>query len=65
VIEAALASAWAKDCFHVMMQSGRQDPAVHSFYKARGFLPGLRTAYAVHNPALGDVVARARSPRET
>jgi GNAT superfamily N-acetyltransferase len=57
VVEAALQAAWDKDCFHVLMQSGRQDPAVHQFYKARGFIPGLRTAYAIHNPALGDVEA--------
>jgi len=55
VVEAALRAAWDKDCFHVMMQSGRQDPAVHRFYKGRGFVPGLRTAYVVHNPALGDL----------
>src|SRR5579871_1930659 len=52
VVEAALQVAWDRDCFHVLMQSGRQDPAVHQFYKGRGFLPGLRTAYAIHNPAL-------------
>ena len=64
VVEAALQAAWDKDCFHVLMQSGRQDPAVHQFYKDRGFLPGLRTAYAVHNPSLGDVAAliAARPP---
>ena len=57
VVEAALQAAWDKDCFHVLMQSGREDPAVHQFYKDRGFLPRLRTAYVVHNPALGDVDA--------
>ncbi len=64
VVEAALQAAWDKDCFHVSMQSGRQDPAVHQFYKDRGFVPGLRTAYAVHNPALGDVadLIAARPP---
>jgi len=64
VVEAALQAAWDKDCFHVLMQSGRQDPAVHRFYKDRGFLPGLRTAYAIHNPALGDLAGliAARPP---
>jgi len=55
VVEAALQAAWDKDCYHVSMQSGRQDPAVHKFYKDRGFIPGLRTAYVVHNPALGSL----------
>ncbi|HLY80471.1 MAG TPA: GNAT family N-acetyltransferase [Caulobacteraceae bacterium] len=64
VVEAALQAAWAKGCFHVSMQSGRQDPAVHRFYKDRGFIGGLRTAYVAHNPALGDVDAliAARPP---
>ena len=64
VVEAALQAAWDKDCFQVMMQSGRADPAVHRFYEDRGFIPGLRTAYTVHNPALGDVAAliAARPP---
>jgi GNAT superfamily N-acetyltransferase len=64
VVEAALQAAWDKDCFQVMMQSGRQDPAVHQFYKDRGFIPGLRTAYTVHNPALGDIadLIAARPP---
>jgi GNAT superfamily N-acetyltransferase len=64
VVEAALQAAWDKDCFHVSMQSGRQDPAVHQFYKDRGFVPGLRTAYVVHNPVLGDMadLIAARPP---
>jgi GNAT superfamily N-acetyltransferase len=45
VIRAALAQAWAADCHHVMMQSGRPDPRVHRFYERLGFLPGRRTAY--------------------
>jgi GNAT superfamily N-acetyltransferase len=57
VVEAALQAAWAKDCHHVLMQSGRQDPAVHRFYEGRGFVAGLRTAYVAHNPVLGDLAA--------
>lgn len=55
VVEAALRTAWEKDCHHVLMQSGRQDPAVHKFYEDRGFLPGLRTAYVALNPAFDDM----------
>lgn len=64
VVEAALQAAWDKDCHHVLMQSGRQDPSVHQFYKDRGFVPGLRTAYMVHNPVLGDLASliAARPP---
>jgi GNAT superfamily N-acetyltransferase len=45
VLQAALAQAWASDCHHVLMQSGRADPRVHAFYEALGFEPGLRVAY--------------------
>ena len=51
VVAAALAEAWKRDCYQVLMQSGRTDPRVHRFYEACGFIPGLRTAYAVRRPA--------------
>ena len=51
VVAAALTEAWKQDCYQVLMQSGRADPRVHRFYEACGFVPGLRTAYAVRNPA--------------
>ena len=51
VVEAALARAWAEDCHHVLMQSGRADPRVHVFYERLGFVPGLRCAYAAGRPS--------------
>ena len=51
VVQAALAHAWATDCHHVLMQSGRADPGVHAFYEAMGFVPGVRTAYVARRPA--------------
>jgi GNAT superfamily N-acetyltransferase len=45
VVMAALDHAWAADCHHVLMQSGRADPRVHAFYERLGFRPGLRVAY--------------------
>lgn len=50
VVEAALAQAWSSDCHHVLMQSGRTDLRVHSFYERCGFKPGLRTAFVAHRP---------------
>lgn len=50
VVEAALAHAWAADCHHVLMQSGRADPRVHAFYEARGFVPNRRVAYVARRP---------------
>ena len=64
---AATAAQWSrrryrrhkdKDCFHVLMQSGRQDPAVHQFSPQRSRIPPrTEFLYVVHNPALGDVDA--------
>jgi GNAT superfamily N-acetyltransferase len=53
VVRAALAQAWADDCHHVLMQSGRPDPRVHRFYERLGFVPGRRTAYVVLGPERG------------
>jgi len=50
VIRAALAQAWADDCHHVLLQSGRPDRRVHRFYEKLGFVPGRRTAYVALKP---------------
>lgn len=50
VVRAALEYAWATDCYHVLLQSGRSDPRVHSFYEALGFRPGLRVGYVASRP---------------
>ena len=51
VVGAALTTAWSRDCHHVLMQSGRQDPRVHRFYQRCGFEPGLRVGYVARRPA--------------
>jgi GNAT superfamily N-acetyltransferase len=50
VVRAASEYAWATDCYHVLLQSGRADPRVHSFYEALGFRPGLRVGYVASRP---------------
>jgi GNAT superfamily N-acetyltransferase len=50
VVEAALAAAWTRDCYHVLLQSGRKDPRVHRFYQRCGFEPGLRVGYVARRP---------------
>lgn len=50
VVQTALAHAWAMDCHHVLMQSGRKDLRVHAFYEGLGFESGLRTAYVIRRP---------------
>jgi GNAT superfamily N-acetyltransferase len=50
VVRAALAEAWAQNCYHVLLQSGRKDAQVHHFYERCGFEPGKRTAYVASRP---------------
>jgi GNAT superfamily N-acetyltransferase len=50
VVRAALTEAWARDCYHVLLQSGRKDPRVRRFYESCGFEPGVRTAYVASRP---------------
>ncbi len=50
VVGAALQAAWAADCHHVLLQSGRKDPRVHRFYAQCGFVPHLRVGYAAGRP---------------
>jgi len=50
VVGAALEMAWAKDCHHILMQSGRADPRVHRFYESCGFIPGVRIGYVAVHP---------------
>jgi GNAT superfamily N-acetyltransferase len=50
VIQAALDTAWAADCHHVLLQSGRPDPGVHRFYEDCGFVPGVRIGYVARRP---------------
>ncbi len=50
VVRAALTAAWANDCYHVLLQSGRKDPRVHRFYESCGFFGGRRVAYVAQRP---------------
>jgi GNAT superfamily N-acetyltransferase len=45
VVQAALAEAWSRDCYHVLLQTGRKDARVHRFYESCGFEPGVRVGY--------------------
>src|ERR1700751_929499 len=40
VVQAALTEALARDCYHVLLQSGRNDSRIHRFYESCGFKPG-------------------------
>ena len=48
VIRAAVAHAFALDCYKVMLMTGRTDPSVLGFYEACGFQRG-KTAFQIRN----------------
>jgi ribosomal protein S18 acetylase RimI-like enzyme len=50
VVRAAVAHAFALDCYKVMLMTGRSDPAALGFYEACGFQRG-KTAFQIRNPA--------------
>jgi GNAT superfamily N-acetyltransferase len=60
VVQAALTEAWARNCYHVLLQSGRKDPGVHRFYESCGFEAGVRTGYVARRPP--DSGSLAQSP---
>ncbi|MGY8668936.1 GNAT family N-acetyltransferase [Bradyrhizobium sp. UFLA05-109] len=62
VVAAALEAAWARDCHHVLMQSGRKDARVHRFYERCGFVPGLRVGYVARRPEPGMNDVRSAPP---
>lgn len=51
VVLKALDHAWEMGCHHVLMQSGRPDPRVHSFYESLGFIDGVRVGYVALRPS--------------
>jgi GNAT superfamily N-acetyltransferase len=50
VVQAALTEAWSRDCYHVLLQTGRRDSRIHRFYEGCGFKPGVRAAYVASRP---------------
>ena len=50
VVSAALKYAWRANCHHVLMQSGRADPRVRTFYEGLGFMADIRVGYAALRP---------------
>jgi GNAT superfamily N-acetyltransferase len=45
ILQAALASAWERGCYKVMLMTGRKDEATLRFYQQAGFEAGVKTAF--------------------
>ncbi|WP_167880006.1 GNAT family N-acetyltransferase [Halorhabdus rudnickae] len=46
-IEGAIERARERDCYKVLLQTGRDDSRVHDFYEACGFDPDAKTGYSL------------------
>ena len=46
----ALTYAWTKDCYKVMLLTGRKDDAVFALYKKAGFLRGIKEGLIAYPP---------------
>ncbi|XZG69476.1 GNAT family N-acetyltransferase [Chitinibacteraceae bacterium HSL-7] len=47
VLDAALAHAWAQQCYKVMLSTSAPDPGVRDFYQRCGFDDSIKTAFVV------------------
>jgi len=45
VLSAALASAWAKNCYKVTLMTGKRNESTISFYESAGFKRNVKEAY--------------------
>lgn len=50
VLQAALATAWAADCYKVMLATGSQQEATLRFYEQAGFHRGGKAFFEVRQP---------------
>lgn len=50
VLAAALAAAWAADCYKVMLATGSRQEATLRFYEAAGFTRGGKTFFQIRRP---------------
>ena len=45
IMDGTLRAAWEAGCYKAMLMTGSRRPATHSFYRACGFSPDVKTAY--------------------
>jgi GNAT superfamily N-acetyltransferase len=50
VVKHALAAAWEKDCYKVMLLTGRTEEGILRFYEGAGFARGLKTGFVAAAP---------------
>ncbi|KAF5055490.1 hypothetical protein DSECCO2_377140 [anaerobic digester metagenome] len=50
LLDHALALAWERGCYKVMLLTGRTDPSVHRLYARTGFRMGSKAGYIAYPP---------------
>jgi GNAT superfamily N-acetyltransferase len=50
VVRFALAQAWRRGCYKVLLQTGSRDPRVHRFYESCGFSATDKTGFVARPP---------------
>ena len=45
MLQHTLAIAWERDCYKVMLMTGRRDESTLQFYEKAGFQRGIKTAF--------------------
>jgi GNAT superfamily N-acetyltransferase len=53
LLKAALARAWERNCYKVMLLTGRKDEATLRFYKQAGFAGGVKTGFVAKPRSTG------------
>ena len=53
IVAFALALAWERGCYKVMLQTGSKKEATHRFYRSCGFSPNEKFAFVARPPACG------------
>jgi GNAT superfamily N-acetyltransferase len=61
ILEAAMAAAWRRGCYKVMLLTGSKDPATLRFYEEAGFAQS-KTGFQARRIPPRDGSVRARSP---
>ncbi len=51
LLDYALALAWERGCYKVMLLTGRTDPSVHRLYARAGFTAGSKAGYVAYPPS--------------
>ncbi|GAA5783965.1 GNAT family N-acetyltransferase [Chitiniphilus shinanonensis] len=50
VLDAALSTAWAANCYKVMLSTSAREPGVIDFYRRCGFRDGVKTGFVATAP---------------